>query len=779
MNDEEMEEIVSKLNKRVNLKDNNFTLDQKMKNTFLELKFFHQIMMKYPDRGEAIMNGIISNLYIRKYNQFEIIWDDSKKYLNGIFIVLVGMVNVYIYNFQNKSKSNEIKMSLSLKKLKKSKDNIPLNHNIKGIKGITLKNNNSVIEDLKPLKIDYIAKKGDSIGNSFLKNTDKDDKHNYNYKKHKNYEDNNKHFYKIESKTKSIIGFLAEEDFNILFEKLIIKERHERMDFLYKINYMPKDQEFIEKFQNQLIKKAFFKKSKIFQQNEEFKTFYLIISGFLRLNININKHFFCSLDFDVLIGNHINDRFTSSRFYEISGNYREKENFIIVDLGEGEIIGGIEYCKNIKKYIFTAECLTDVILYEVNIKFFNSFLKYWSFQKFYNKINFQLNYFINRISSINDFRKEKSKKDDYSFEQNKFIKSFKRGHPISVKKMEYIEKYTNPFKFEKILKSKEFKTINTRYNKTNQTIQNRNKIKKTISSIMSFITNIPKNKIEKKKSKLKKSKTLINFKLRKTKSKSSELTEEKDKKEEEKNHGINIISNDKEEEEPTTLINKTKILNHRKYILSSSVINKNIRIHKERRQKSCIIESKFKGRIIHDSIENYKSNPVNPVRIKSNKILPKNILILKGNNMKNNYKNYSEKSIETHNKHSSDNIYNNKIISKSNLMDNFTEDSNKNNLKVSFSINENKSLYNKFFSPQIISDSRNCSQLNIKQKSLVFPSGIQRTKGSNNHKTEIINELLSSFISNSYIRNELKYKQINDFIMKQYSHFTNQKIKDH
>ena len=56
------------------------------------------------------------------------------------------MVNVYIYNFQNKSKSNEIKMSLSLKKLKKSKDNIPVNHNIKGIKGITLKNNNSVIE---------------------------------------------------------------------------------------------------------------------------------------------------------------------------------------------------------------------------------------------------------------------------------------------------------------------------------------------------------------------------------------------------------------------------------------------------------------------------------------------------------------------------------------------------------------------------------------------------------------------------------------------------------
>jgi CRP-like cAMP-binding protein len=782
MNDQEMEELITKLNQRINIKDNKFTLDQKTKNELKQLNFFHQIMIKYPDRGDAIMNAIISNLYIRKYNQFEIIWDDNKKNLNGIFIVLLGMVNVYIYNFQNKSKSNEIKMNLSLKKLKNNKDNTPLKHNKKDM---TLKNNNLIIEDLKPLKIDYIAKKGDSIGNSFLQNIEKNDKYKNKYKKHKNNEDINQHFYKIESKTKSIIGYLNEDDFNIIFEKLITKERHERMDFIHKINYMPKDPDFIEKFQNQLIKKVFFKKSLIIKQNEEFRTFYIIKSGSVRLTIDINRHFFCSLDFDVLIGKHINDRFTSSRVYEISGNYREKEKFIIVDLGEGEIIGGIEFCKDIKKYMFTAECITDVILYEINIKYFNSFLKYWSFYNFYKKINTQLDYFINRISSINDFRKEKSKKDDYSFSQNRFIKTFQRGHPISEKKKEYIEKYTNPFKFEKGIKNREFKTIKTRYIKDYKIIQKRNKNKqKTISTFISFITNLSNYQIAKKTSKLNKSKTIINFKLSKTKTKLDDILENKERKEEEKNN--DNINNDnkykykykeKEEEEPKKIINKNKIIKSKRNVLSACIRNKNKNVRKfnERRQNSCIIENKLRGRMNHNSSE---INISNPLKNKSKNNSTKSILILKGYNPKNKHTKYLEKSVETFNKYSSDNTFNNKTISKQNIMENYTEDSNKNisnNLKMSFSTNENNSLYNKLLSPQFFGDNRDCSQPFIQHKSLVFPSGIQKIKELNNHKIEIINELLSSFISNSYIRKELKYKQLNDFFMKNYPNNNNKK----
>ena len=39
------------------------------------------------------------------------------------------------------------------------------------------------------------------------------------------------------------------------------------------------------------------------------------------------------------------------------------------------------------------------------------------------------------------------------------------GHPLNKKAKEYIKKYTNPFKFGKTFKSKEFKIINTKYGK--------------------------------------------------------------------------------------------------------------------------------------------------------------------------------------------------------------------------------------------------------------------------------------------------------------------------
>ena len=172
MINEEMEEIVMKLNQRVNKNDPNFVIDKTTKDIFKKLTFFHQIMKKYPDKGDSIITEIISNLYIKKYNQFEIIWDDNKKFINGIFIILQGIVNVYIYNYQQKSNSNEIKLNISFKKIKKSKDytNKPLDFKISS--GLPSKKS-LLINDLKPLQIDFVAKKGDSIGNSFLINIDK------------------------------------------------------------------------------------------------------------------------------------------------------------------------------------------------------------------------------------------------------------------------------------------------------------------------------------------------------------------------------------------------------------------------------------------------------------------------------------------------------------------------------------------------------------------------------------------------------------------------------
>ena len=769
MNEEEMEEIVSKLNQRINKNSPNFTLDNKTKKILKNLNFFRQILAKYPDKGENLMTEIISNLYIRKYNQFEIIWDDNKKYLNGIFIVLQGVVNVYLYNFQNKSKSNETNLHVMIKKVKTNNNNIIQSK----LTELQNKNSNSIIEDLKPLKIDFVAKKGDSIGNTFLKNIYKNNRYKNIYKKidisyeeNKENKDNNdnKYFYKLESKTKSIVAFLTEEDYNIIFNKIVTRERHERINFLHDIHYMPRDQDFIERFQNHIIKRCFKKNTTIFKQNDDFQTFYIIMSGSARLSINFNRQFFCSLDFDVLIGKLINDRFTSSRVFEIIGNYREKENFIVIDLGEGEILGGIEFYKNINNYIFTCLCITDVILYEINIKYFKNILSYWSFHRFYEKIENQITYFKNRILSINNFRKEKYKKDDYSFSQNKFILTYKRGHPISAKKESYIKKYTNPFKFEKILKSKKLKVNNTSYInlKEIQKIKNRNETQNdNISGKKAFITNIPK-KIKRGR-KAKKSKTMMHFKF---KFKKRKWTEEIEDMNEEKKDNIKYNINGEKDNSCNKKMNK--VLNN---ALDININNKNFRRFNDRRLKSCKIENKIKSKINSNLFENKSINSKN----KNN--TTKTIPLISTNKIKINK--YSVNSVETINKNKSNseimNIiyqnYNNRNIKKRNnnlFGENLTDDSNKNiseNLKVPNSAKKDYLIYNKLITP-LNKEYKNISHPHINHKSVSFPSGV---KEINNLKLVKINELLPSFISNSYIRNELKIKKvtnINAFLLR-------------
>ena len=749
MNNEEMEEIVAKLNQRVNKNDQNFLIDKKTKDIFKRLNFFHQIMKKYPDKGDSIITSIISNIYIRKYNQFEIIWDDSKKFINGIFIILQGIVNVYKYNYQHKSKSNEIKLNVSLKKVKKSKDyvNKPLEFKIPGLKT----KNNLIIDDLKPVQIDFVAKKGDSIGNSFLINIEQSIKNKVGFKTQETFNEENKEhkkFYKLESKTKSIIAFLTEEDYNSILEKIIIKERHERINFLHNIHYMPRDQAFIERFQNYLTKRCFSKHSTIFKQNDEFRTFYIIVSGNVRISINFNRQFFCSLDFDVLIGNHINDRFTSSRLYEIIGNYREKENFIVVDLGKGEILGGIEFYKKINKYIFNSYCITDVILYEINNQLFNNIITYWNFQRFYTKIENQFNYFINRVLDINKFRKEKFKKDDYSSEQNKFIITYKRGHPISEKKEGYIKRFTNPYNFEKIFKSKELKVNNTRYIKDFHKNQIRNEIKKeNIINKMPFITNIPKN--AKKFRKPKKSKTMIDFKYQKNKFAEEIEDINKEKKESDiKNH----------KEESKKILKLRNVLKHSNSTLSINTNdNKKIRRFHKRRLNSCKIENNIKAKINYNFYENKIAKSNNYITKSISNISIKN----KGNKnsenlLKADYLNYRKKENNLYKS------YDKKFIKKrkKNFMNNnLTEESNNNisnNLKIAFSINKDYIIYNKILI-QMNKESRNISHPYINYKNVLFPSGV---KESDNEKIINIKELLPSFISNSYIRNELKLKKM-------------------
>ena len=819
MDDIEMEEIISKISLKGSRNSTN-KISTNIKNSFKELNFFSKIIQKYPDTGDFILNEIISHLHIKKYNKFEIIWDDHKNTLKGIFIILLGIVNVYTYNYQYKSRSNEIKINILPNRSDK-------NNNAK-LKGIKSKNANPINEDIEPLQIYSVLVKGDSIGQTFLKNIFKNEmlyNNNVNYMGKQNNIENetkekndNKYYYKIESKTKSIVGFLTEENYNMIIEKLLSKERHERYNILHKINYMPKDSSFIDRFQNNINKKYFYKGSTIFNQNDEFKTFYIIHTGTVRMSICFNRQFFCSLDFDVLMGKHIKDRFTSNRFFEVEGNYHEKEKFVVVDLENGEILGGIEFCKEMKNYIFTAKCVTDVILYEINLKFFDNILSYWSFQRFYEKINQQFDYFRDRIKSINDFKKEKEKVDDYSFEQNKFIQTYKRGYPLSEKKEEYLSKFTNHFKFDKLFKSKELKLHNTRYNK--EAFQNKKENDK--KNDFNFITNVPnkkKKKEIKKVRRLVKSKTMMNItfenskleeKIKEIKNKQN-LEEIKElKMEHEQNNEIEIedektiSQNENESTNQQVKVNENdnvnennvkeelfKIIKKFRHFNSSMNINsKNIKrnssinnfinnnnsnnnntIRKERlkRLNSCRIDNDSKTLIKHNLYQKLiYLNSAN--KNNKNRLILRKIFKLINDENEAKKKSNSKKNINGRNK-SNNFKQNSRGNSKKNISDKKKYISS--GTQVYFS-------YNKSSSP-LISDKRNLSQPKINEKKLIFPIGIQEM---NIDKYTNINDLLPnlpSFINNSYIRNELKIKNKNNIdalmLLQNYKKLKNKKFK--
>jgi CRP-like cAMP-binding protein len=575
---------------------------------------------------------------------------------------------------------------------------------------------------------------------------------------------------------------------------------------------MPKDTSFIDRFQNNINKKYFFKGSTIFNQDDEFKTFYIIHSGTVRMSICFNRQFFCSLDFDVLMGKHIKDRFTSNRFFEVEGNYQEKENFVVVDLENGEILGGIEFSKGMKNYIFTAQCITDVILYEINLKFFDNILSYWSFQRFYEKISQQFDYFIDRIKLINDFKKEKEKIDDYSFDQNKFMQTYRRGYPLSEKKDEYLSKFTKHFKFDKHFKSKELHLQNTRYyNKEKSQNENMNYNQ---NGKMPFIINLPSKKKKKKIKKVRKlvkSKTMMNIKFENSKLEEKikeinlkqNLEEIKELKEHEQNNEIeeqkNITQNENETIYKQIKVNESENKNNLKdesiqvikkfrHFNSSMIINsKNIKrnsninnfinnnssnnsiILRKKRLNSCRIDNDSKTLIKHNLYQKLIYLNSKNKNDKNRLILRKIFQFINDENEAKLKKN-SKKNINGRNKNINfkQNSGGNSRKNLSEKMKNFSS-----GIQVYLS-------FNKKSSPLKL-EKRNLSQPKINEKKLIFPIGIQEM---NIDKYTNINDLLPnlpSFINNNYIRNELKIKNKNNInaiiLLQNYSKLKNKKLK--
>mgnify|MGYP006916072181 FL=1 len=360
--------------------------------------------------------------------------------------------------------------------------------------------------------------------------------------------------------------------------------------------------------------------------------------------------------------------------------------------------------KNLNNYIFKVECLKDTILYGIGINDLKNALNIWNSKGFYDKINSQIYFLRNRLSNIKNFSEEKSRLDDYSLSQNKFIKLYKKAHPLNKEAKEYIKKYTRPFNFEKIIKNKELKTINTKYSKVidikklKESHKNEKKKKMNRKSIP-FITNLVdenfSTSMKTKKGKFKT--TMINLKYSNKKS---------------SNNLSSIINQAKENK-------KMKMIKSNNNLKISSNSIKNIEITKKimnrRRLNSCKLENKMNLKMNQNSNEqssNIKDNSNNNISLMK--------VFSSRNNLKKNSYNISINSFK--------------------------------NRSIGSKLKESSSSLNNYLIPRknlhlIVEKIRKFSQPSINRKKLTFPYGIQEIYENN---------ILNKFPNNSLIKDDFQ-----------------------
>ena len=276
--------------------------------------------------------------------------------------------------------------------------------------------------------------------------------------------------YCAETLTKCILGFLTSNDYHILFDKINSINKANIISFLYKVNYFNNKNNFVHKLYRG-IKTILYSKGKyIYKQNEPFRNMYIIRKGNVNINIVKMIKIKTDIDSDLILGkkykniNNIKDlsetdRFTCDRIFEIKGEYYEKKVYTIVNYGEGEILGNIEYYGNFRKYLSSALCLNNVELYEIDMKVYRRIESNENIEFLNNKTKKQIEFFKKRIEDANLVHKKNNK--DYYIEKNKFIKAYYYNNPaipLKEKEIQYINSPKNPLPTKIKLKNKILKS---------------------------------------------------------------------------------------------------------------------------------------------------------------------------------------------------------------------------------------------------------------------------------------------------------------------------------
>ena len=268
--------------------------------------------------------------------------------------------------------------------------------------------------------------------------------------------------YACETSTKCILAFLSAQNYHIFFDKINNSNKGSIISFLFRVNYFNDKNDFIHKLSRIVKVRSLKKGMNVYNKNSPLTKIYIIRDGNVSIDIIRSTKYKSDLNPDLLINNNeiknrnnsafaknkINNKekfshFTKERFFEIKGEYQEEKLYTLINYGKGEILGNIEYYLQLKKYLYTVKCMTDVELYEIDIDSFNYIIRSYNFELFEEKTKEQINFLKNRIREVKLIH-ERNDDDQYK-SRNKFMRIIYQRHPLSSLKIN--KKYINDGKY--------------------------------------------------------------------------------------------------------------------------------------------------------------------------------------------------------------------------------------------------------------------------------------------------------------------------------------------
>ena len=437
--------VVPLINK--NWEKNNKEILDKLKEILLDSIYFKCLNKISPTYSESITNNIITSFEFKKYSKNDILLNYNDP-VTKLYFIFKGRLNIYkvslqkanynidIINHEYHEDKDEIlqyfynyikKYLKSIKAENIFMSNLRSIYNMEENEAEENKNKKEhKFEQLfkniiiKSKELDCSLTEGKVFGEEFL----------YNNIPFSNCI--------LECGSDCVIGEINKEDYDILFKRFNKLERSFTTIFLVNLKLFDPAHYFFSKFAQCLKKRYFAKNEIIFKQHDKFHAFYLIRNGKINLSLRIPRTVNCELEPDLIMGNLKKERFTSNKTYLTKGKYSEIIDYNLITLQTGEFIGDIEYYEKNENYIYTAKCLENTILFEIDIELFEHFIvnNYTikdNLKVFYEKIKDKMQLLQERIYNIR-MNNSAIKKSDYILSKNKFTKNILQGYPLKEEK---------------------------------------------------------------------------------------------------------------------------------------------------------------------------------------------------------------------------------------------------------------------------------------------------------------------------------------------------------